>query len=71
MTKLLDEPWKDWTKENIERGVSLQTIFKTLTENGFDLQDIVKCMGVDDKESSVGDNVKLEEISEDTTDVNK
>ena len=51
MTKLLDESWKNWTKENLGIGVSHQTIFKTLTDNGFDMQDIVKNMDVGDVNS--------------------
>lgn len=51
MTKLLDESWKSWTKENLGIGVSHQTIFKTLTDNGFDMQDIVKNMDVGDLNS--------------------
>lgn len=44
MAKPLDESWKSWTKENIGLGVPHKTIFKTLTENDFDLKEIVETM---------------------------
>lgn len=51
MTKLLDQSWKSWTKENLGLGVSHQVIFKTLVDNGFDTEDIVKNMDIDNLDS--------------------
>ena len=63
MTKLLDQSWKSWTKENLGLGVSHQVIFKTLVDNGFDTEDIVKNMDVgnldDIKSKSVSTNADV------------
>ncbi len=44
MGKPLDESWKNWTKENLGLGVPHKTIFKTLTDNDFDLKEVVEVM---------------------------
>lgn len=44
MTKLLDDSWKSWAKENIELGVPRDTVFNTLANNSFDLNDIEKTL---------------------------
>ena len=51
MAKLLDQSWKSWTKENLGLGVSHQVIFKTLVDNGFETEDIVKSMDIKDLNS--------------------
>ena len=51
MTKILDQSWKSWTKENLGLGVSHQVIFKTLVDNGFDTEDIIKNMDIDNLDS--------------------
>lgn len=44
MGKPLDESWKKWTKENLSLGVPHKTVFKTLTDNDFDLNEVVEVM---------------------------
>jgi len=44
MGKSMDESWKNWTKENLGLGVPHKTIFSTLTDNDFDLTEVVEIM---------------------------
>lgn len=59
MAKLLDESWKNWTKENLELGVSPKTIFDTLAKNNFDLNDIEKHMDWKSENKKVSDSKSI------------
>ena len=34
--KILDQPWKDWVRLNIQRGCSRQELYEILLREGFD-----------------------------------
>ena len=59
MAKLLDESWKNWTKENLELGVSPKKIFDTLAKNNFDLNDIEKHMDWKPENKKVSDSKSI------------
>ena len=59
MSKLLDESWKHWTKENYDLGVSPSKIFDILAKNNFDLNDIEKELNTLQSESPKGSTKKV------------
>lgn len=52
MTKLLDQSWKTWVRENVELGVPKKTIFNTLKNNDFSLEDIEKYVNIPDNKKN-------------------
>lgn len=64
MTKLLDQSWKNWVRENVELGVPKKTIFNTLKNNDFSLEDIEKYVNIPDSKKNnqiqIYNNINIE-----------
>lgn len=45
MKENMDESWKNWVRENMSLGIPKETIFNTLKNRNFDLEDITNTMG--------------------------
>ncbi len=47
MYAVMDDSWRNWVQENLERGCESEEIFRVLLENNFSPKEIRNAMGVE------------------------